>query len=382
MIFIERAKASGVLALFALVGSACGQPKEKPKTTPAATVQNAPKEELLATVTLTAESEARLGVELFTVEKRRVARARSESGEVMTPPGKSNMVTAPMAGTVMAAAEAPIPSPGSLVRRGAVIMRLTALPPGGDIAGASIRLSASRAKAARVEQLLKDGAASRRALEEAQAELALAEAGARAARPLTGRAEDAIPMTSPQDGVLRAVHVGAGQTVASGAALFEVDAQGALWVRVPLYVGDLFDVDPAAPAQVSMLSSAAASRFHPAAPVTGPPTSNPDAATTDLYYALQVGTAEFRPGQRVAVSLPSRSSAESLVVPWSAVLHDLSGGTWVYENVASHVYARRRVDVRYVADGLAILARGPAPGAQVVSVGAMEIFGTEFGTGK
>ncbi len=316
------------------------------------------------------------------VEKRRVARSRSESGEVITPPGKSNVVTAPIAGTVMAASDAPDSVAGSPVRKGAVIMRLTALPPGGDIAGAEIRLGAAKTKAARVEQLLKDGAASRRALEEAQAELALAEAAARVARPLTGRAEDAIPMTSPQDGVLRAVHVGAGQTVASGAALFEVDAQGALWVRVPLYVGDLSDVDSAAPAQVSMLSSVASGRSFPAAPVTGPPTSNPDAATTDLYYALQGGVAQFRPGQRVAVSLPSRSSAESLVVPWSAVLHDLSGGTWVYENVAPHVYARRRVEVRYVADGLAILARGPAPGAKVVSVGAMEIFGTEFGTGK
>ena len=82
----------------------------------------------------------------------------------------------------------------------------------------------------------------------------------------------------------------------------------------------------------------------------------------------------------IAVAL--KSSEESLVVPWSAILHDLNGGTWVYENVSPQVYARRRVEVRLVMDGLAILTRGLAPGVKVVSVGAAEIFGTEFGTGK
>ena len=74
------------------------------------------------------------------------------------------------------------------------------------------------------------------------------------------------------------------------------------------------------------------------------------------------------------------------MVPWSAVVHDIHGGTWVYERTAPRVYTRRRVEVKHVqgsgAEAQAVLARGPAPGAMVVSVGAAELFGTEFGTRK
>lgn len=261
-------------------------------------------------------------------------------------------------------------------------MRLMALPPGGDLAGPEIRLDAARRKTARVEQLLKDGAASQRSLEEAQAELALAEASARGARPMAGRAEDSIPMTSPQDGVLRAVHVGAGQAVSGGTPLFQVDSLGTVWVRVPIYVGDLKDVVRNVPARVSTLSAAPSTTPLLASPVSGPPSANADAATSDLYYALENASGNLHPGEKVAVTLALKSSEESLVVPWSAILHDLNGGTWVYENVSPQVYARRRVEVRLVMDGLAILTRGLAPGVKVVSVGAAEIFGTEFGTGK
>ena len=54
------------------------------------------------------------------------------------------------------------------------MLRLSPMPGAADIAGAGIRLEAVRKRVARTEQLLKDGAASKRSLEEAQADLALA----------------------------------------------------------------------------------------------------------------------------------------------------------------------------------------------------------------
>jgi hypothetical protein len=71
-----------------------------------------------------------------------------------------------------------------------------------------------------------------------------------------------------------------------------------------------------------------------------------------------------------------------LVVPWSAVIHDINGGTWVYEQTAPHTYSRRRIEVLYVRDRVAALRRGPAVGNSVVKTGAAELFGTEFGVGK
>ena len=361
--------------------AACGHSKDEPKKAAAATVQHALKEEQLATVTLAPEAETRLGVETTPIERRAVGRTRSVGGEVIAPPGQSNVVNAPIAGTLVAPQGSSIPPPGTPVRKGQIVMSLLALPPAGDVAGGEIRRDAAQ-KAARAEQLLKDGAGSRRALEEAQAELALAEAAVRAARPQAARAGDALPIVSPQDGVMREVRVGVGQAVSSGAVLFQVDSVSPVWVRVPVYVGDLATIARNRPASVSALSAQPGGTAVAASPVTGPRSANPDAATSDLYYELPNASGALRPGQRVAVSLPLQGTEESLVAPWSAVLHDMHGGTWVYENTAPHVYARRRVEVRYVSDGLAVLARGPAPGTKVVSVAAIEIFGTEFGTGK
>jgi len=82
------------------------------------------------------------------------------------------------------------------------------------------------------------------------------------------------------------------------------------------------------------------------------------------------------------VTLPQKSEAENLVVPFSAILYDIHGGEWVYEQIAPQKFSRRRVEVRHVVNGNAILARGPKAGTPVVIAGAAEIFGAEFGGGK
>ena len=73
---------------------------------------------------------------------------------------------------------------------------------------------------------------------------------------------------------------------------------------------------------------------------------------------------------------------EALVAPFSAVLHDIHGGQWVYVAGGPRQYVRRRVQVSRVVDGQAVLASGPAAGTKVVTDGAAELFGTEFMTGK
>jgi hypothetical protein len=75
-------------------------------------------------------------------------------------------------------------------------------------------------------------------------------------------------------------------------------------------------------------------------------------------------------------------SEDGLVVAYSAIVRDVQGGEWVYESLSGQKYMRRRVEVRYITGSLAVLARGPAPGTQVVITGVSELFGTEFGAGK
>jgi hypothetical protein len=64
------------------------------------------------------------------------------------------------------------------------------------------------------------------------------------------------------------------------------------------------------------------------------------------------------------------------------LLHDAYGGTWVYVVRAPRIYARQRVVVTDVTGNLAVLSQGPATGARVVTDGAAELYGVEFGAGK
>jgi hypothetical protein len=79
--------------------------------------------------------------------------------------------------------------------------------------------------------------------------------------------------------------------------------------------------------------------------------------------------------------LPLRQSEQGLVVPEAALLYDMHGDAWVYEDVGGNAYARRRVQVSRHAGDLVVIARGIPQGAKVVTAGAAELFGTEFGAG-
>ena len=201
-----------------------------------------------------------------------------------------------------------------------------------------------------------------------------------AASELESGAVSPLPLRSPISGVLRSVYAGPGQQVAAGAAVFEVLDRTGVWVRMPVYVGDVESLDVQSDVQVGSPSARPGENTTRASPVEAPPTANADSATVDLYYLLSGG--DWRPGQRVGVSVPLLEPEESLVVPWAAVIHDVLGGTWVYEQVALRTFVRRRVEVRHVVAGDCVLASGPLPGTSVVTAGAAEIFGTEFGTGK
>ncbi len=69
------------------------------------------------------------------------------------------------------------------------------------------------------------------------------------------------------------------------------------------------------------------------------------------------------------------------VVPYGAVLYDATGTTWVYVTREPRSYLREQIVVDDIEDGQAVLTDGPAVGTAVVSVGAAELYGTEFGVG-
>jgi hypothetical protein len=151
-------------------------------------------------------------------------------------------------------------------------------------------------------------------------------------------------------------------------------------VRVPVYAGELGEIDRTAPASVSPLAGKGPALDAP--PAAAPPTANPLARTVDLFYSLDNRAAGYSPGHGVAVALPLEGETESLVVPTSAILYDIHGGTWVYVAEGEDVFARRRVVTRWTKGTEAVLASGPAAGTKVVTAGAAELFGAEAGFTK
>jgi len=392
--------AATVAVLLTCVLSACGGPSSRGTTgkePPPAAVAVIAKEAELATVALTEAAERRLGVETVTATERQVPLVRQVGGELTVAPGRTMMLTAPVGGTV-AAADRAIPSPGSAVSKGQVLLRLVPLVPvsrdvavsyEAEAAAAKARDETARQQLQRAEQLLKDKAGSQRSLEQAQQEARQAEAAYQAAaarlerlrqRPL--EADVSVDLSAPDAGVLRQVLVTPGLQVAAGAPLVEVVNVRTLWIRVPVYAGDAAMVDPAQAVQVTPLGSGFGRESRTARRVAGPPSADPQAASVDLFFVLDNSDGVFRPGERVNIALPLKASEHAVVVPASAVVYDANGGTWVYARTAPHVYQRRRIQLLRTSGDLALVGRGVQANDDIVTVAVAEIFGAEFGNGK
>jgi RND family efflux transporter MFP subunit len=377
------------LACFSLSG--CGREDASPE--PPDHVENAVPEAQLATISLTEAAVARLGIETAAVERRFVTMGRMFGGELLVPPGRAMTVGAPTAGIVLGPERGDMLRAGVTLEAGDVVMQLLPLPPDSDALGASeevavreSELTVARARAERAKQLLTGRSGSQEQLEQAEAELVRAEAALRLARSqqallLGADASGLTPITlvSQRAGVLAELHVASGQLVAAGAPLFAVQAQERLWVRVPVYSSDQRAANATAAASVAPLGALPGQGGRIAEPVVGPPTANPAAASIDLFYEMDNVDGAYRPGQRVQVSVELQESGEHLVVPWSSVLQDIHGGSWVYVQREPGVYVRTRIELQRVVGDIAVLAQGPEPGAHVVTVGVAELAGSEFG---
>jgi RND family efflux transporter MFP subunit len=406
----RAASAILMLALAALVAvaawrivatKASGSSSEKPL--PAATVSKIVKEDDLNTVSLSEEAEKRLGLKVAAVEKKTVRRVRVYGGEVTIPVGRAILVSAPLGGMLKAPASG-LPKAGQVVKAGQPVIQLLPLltPDGraqlsasladadGQVNTAKATMELTRIALDRAKRVFKEGAGSQRMVDEAQAAFdvaakALEAATARRAilAKVVGDAEagtaSPIIITAPENGVLRVVSALPGQTVPSGSALFEVVDLSTVWVRVALPVGDLDGINRDEAARIGKLSAPPGTKLAAAKPAVAPPSANPLAATVDLFYELPNADGRLTPGQRLGVSIPLAESHESAVVPWSAIVFDVNGGTWVYVQTAPRTFTRRRVTVQYTLGDDAVISNGPPAGTPVVTAGVQELFGAETG---
>ncbi len=71
-----------------------------------------------------------------------------------------------------------------------------------------------------------------------------------------------------------------------------------------------------------------------------------------------------------------------LVVPYSSIIYDIYGATWVYTNPEPLTFVRALITIDYIDGEKVFLHEGPPPGTQVATVAVAELYGTDTGVGK
>jgi len=331
-----------------LLASLAARAENAPKTPSPAEVSRPVTESELVRVTLTPEAERRLGIAVEPVKTRESSRRRLVGAEVILPLTSSTGEAPETSASPGALLQATTPSELLRLAQGQIDADV-------QVELARIQVEVAEKALARALQMLQDKAGAMRVVDEAKGQYDSTEASLKAARA---------------------------RRQLLGPALFDAGHPPRHWIRAGVYVGDLDQLDETAGVDVSRISGDPMNPPVTARPVSAFPSANAAAATVDFFYELVSTNSPFRLGQRVGVSIPFRNRELVLTVPWSAVVQDVSGGSWVYERTQLQTYVRRRVQVSRIHGTEAELSRGPAPGTSIVTEGVAELFGTEFGFGK
>lgn len=74
-------------------------------------------------------------------------------------------------------------------------------------------------------------------------------------------------------------------------------------------------------------------------------------------------------------------SGDGTAMPYTALVYDKDGKTWVYTNPEGLDFVRHEVEIDRIDGDLALLSSGPPVGTLVVTVGTAELWGVDTGVG-
>lgn len=114
-----------------------------------------------------------------------------------------------------------------------------------------------------------------------------------------------------------------------------------------------------------------------------------DESTSESYHPSEIHEVDglgskqvtFTEDAAARVDLATATALEMdgrTVVPYAALIYDGQGVPWVYTSSAPLTFVRTEVAVDRIEDGQVVLASGLRPGAEVVTVGATEVYGAEL----
>jgi hypothetical protein len=96
---------------------------------------------------------------------------------------------------------------------------------------------------------------------------------------------------------------------------------------------------------------------------------------TDVQRVIFDAEGAKRVGLKTA---PIRQNGQGTVIPYDAVIYDADGKTYTYTAPKPLTYVRQEIAIDHVAGDSVMLSDGPPAGTEVVTVGAAQVYGTEF----
>ena len=358
-------------------------------------------ESALNTVYINDDSYRKLGIQVATIKRQATADSKTYGAEIVVPSGGLISISAPITGKLISLDKTQLIA-GAPVKAGQLLYRIQPMITADARANlvnaltdaeSLVNVSKSQLEAAeialnRAKKLLQDLVGSQRNVDEANAahEIALrnneaAHAKRNALRQVVnlGSVEE-IDIKSPQAGIISNIFAAPSQLVSAGNPIIQISELNTLWVRVPIPSSDLSIIDLKADAILQSQSGASKEPSLHAKPINAPPTADPLTSATHLYYALKNIDSTWRPMQRITVTLNTLSKSDNkLTIPYSAVVYDIYGGSWVYMQQTKNSYERKRVFLDHVSGNQAIISEEPTENSKIVINGALELFAVETG---
>ncbi|MBD3672196.1 MAG: efflux RND transporter periplasmic adaptor subunit [Planctomycetaceae bacterium] len=362
----------------------------------------AEQEELLsessALLTLSPQAQKMIGVKVAPIEKKLLPSAIRSNGWVLTKPGKEAVIKAPSAGYFIPLDEEAALEIGTQIASEQPLGKLKVFLSPQEEAQmvlakeeADILINQSRVTLRLAEQQLErlkktpEGTVAGTRLMELEETVERAKVAYRESQdklpylpkePYGANLElKEVVIESPQTGRIISQEAVLGQFVTQGDPLWTVVDWSTMWVKIPLFVDDVFKILPEEEIEVTLpgLPTTFAAR-----PVNVTQSTEPGRRTIDLLYEIDNTSGLLRAGQPVEVRLPTQQATEQLTVPRSAIVWDGFGNAWVYVRVNEKSFRRQQVELGDLTDESVVVTRGLKEEQQIVTVGAEALYGEEF----
>jgi len=329
------------------------------------------------------EQQWRLGVRSEPARHETFVHQLRVAATVEAPPDRRVVVTTPVAGRLAPTGDVSMARLGERVKLGQPVGVIRAPLSGdaSDLAAAESALVRTRqdlhlaeAELERAESLVAVNAAPARRVEEAEAQVAAAQAGYDAARRLIagdGEAPELL-LRAPIDGTVVAVASGAGEFIDSGGPVLTILDPSTVWIRGWIPEGTLADL-PALPlATIDVPGDPEESGGSAGRPLFLSPELDPASRTVAVVYELDNASGRLRVGQALGLRLETSRRADEVLVPMSALV-DEHGYPVVFVQTAGETFVKRNVTLGGN-DGLrAVVHTGVLPGERVVSEAAWAV---------